>query len=224
MDSISKFIREYLPMEILKKLKSLDPYFSVAERIYKLLAFIVIFFGGSIAGVLARAAPFYKDIGLFGVFAIALIASLLLAATFYMFKRALLAGAQQKYYNNLLEVKSDVNPLAENFSDAIIHLVDLRLPVLEAQQNKTFRRCRLVGPLTIAILGCSIEHSNFSNCGDVIALPDIQELVHLNGALVFLNCSFYKCTFTEVTVITNQQSAKAFKENIPGINVIGLHV
>lgn len=210
-------------MKILKGLKSLDPYLSIAERMYNLLAFIVIFSGGSIAGILARAAPFYNNIGLFGVFAIALIASLLLAATFYMFKKALLAGSQQKYYNNLLEVKSDVNPLAENFSDAIIHLVDLRLPVLEPQKHKTFRRCRLVGPLTIAILGGSIEHSEFSNCGDVIALPDIQDKIFLNGALVFVNCSFFNCTFTEVTVITNQQAARAFKENMPEIKVIGLH-
>ena len=111
-----------------------------------------------------------------------------------------------------------INPLLENFSDVVIPVEDLRLPLLQLHENKHFRRCKFVGPATIAIMGGNYSHCNFTECGDIIALPDD---IYLTGIVVLKNCRVDNCEFIRTTLFTDQSTAKGFAA--AGAQVKGLN-
>jgi hypothetical protein len=115
--------------------------------------------------------------------------------------------------------KSLINPLSDSFKDAIIPIGDLRLPLAQLHENKHFKRCQFVGPAAVAILGGSYIHSNFLDCGDVIALPKDASLV---GIIVFKNCIVEDCDFIRITIFADQNTANDIAA-IPGAQVKGIH-
>jgi len=213
---------------VLKKisgsLKEFDSYYSIAEKFYQILIFLIIFGGGSgITSLMAYFDPYFSSYGAFGYTVIFLFSSLTIFASLYFFKGSKANSAKKKYFESLSQKGADINPLLENFSDQVIYLEDLRLPLSDPQLKKTFRRCHLVGPLTIGILGGSYNGCGFRNSGHTLALPEfIDGPIFLNGVLLFQECTFIECTFIEVTVITTHQIGQLFKDQVPGSMVIGL--
>ncbi|WP_431624372.1 hypothetical protein [Enterobacter roggenkampii] len=209
--------------KIKKTLKEFDSMYSIAEKLYHMAILLIIFGFGSISGFLASITPILKGFGYFGVFLSFLVSILLIVLILYFYSSSILSREQSKYISLLSNTKTEINPLSEGFKDEIIHLEDLRLPLSEPQKNKTFRRCRLIGPLTIGILGGHYESCHFVQSGSTIALSSkVDGPVHLPGVLIFENCSFYECVFVHVTIITTQDIAKLFKNTTPGVHVVGL--
>lgn len=115
-------------------------------------------------------------------------------------------------------VKSNaVNPLDSSFKDKIIPLENLKLPTIQLHENKHFKGCKFIGPSSLVILGGTICHNSFIECGDFIALPD----VYLTGMLVFKNCTIEDCEFLRVTIFSDKNTAKSLSE-IKGMRVVGI--
>ncbi|MFV8462531.1 hypothetical protein ACNO7T_15350 [Vibrio campbellii] len=191
---------------------------SAAEWAWRI--FTLVFIGGSatVSGFLAKADPVLKELGAIYWFLIGLVVALVLSLVIFLIRSSILKQSQTKYYSSLSVPKSTINPLSDSFTDTIIPLEDLRLPTLQLHQNKHFKRCKFVGPGSIAILGGNYLNSGFNDCGDVIALPDN---VYLTGIVVFKNCTVESCEFIRTTVLVDQNTATGFK-GIPNISVKGL--
>lgn len=209
--------------KIKSTLKEFDSMYSIVEKFYHLAILFIIFGFGSVSGFLASVTPILKGFGYFGVFVSFLLSIFIIILILYFYNCSILSREQSKYFSLLSTTKVEINPLSEGFTDEIIHLEDLRLPLSESQKNKTFRRCRLVGPLTIGILGGHYESCHFVQSGSIIALSSkVDGPVQLPGVLLFENCSFYECVFVHVTIITTQDIARVFKKTTPGVHVVGL--
>lgn len=111
-----------------------------------------------------------------------------------------------------------INPLDSSFKDRIIPLETLKLPTIQLHENKHFKGCKFVGPSSLVILGGTIHHNSFSECGDFIALPD---RVFLTGMLVFKNCTIEDCEFLRVTIFSDINTAKGLA-TIEGASVMGI--
>ncbi|ENK7103017.1 hypothetical protein ABKV33_07695 [Enterobacter ludwigii] len=208
--------------KIKDSLKEFDSMYSIAEKLYHLVVVLIILAFGSVSAFLSIITPALKSIGYFGAFIFFLLSALTIVLVLYFYNSSVLLREKGKYYSTLSNIKVETNPLAENFKDQVIHLEDLRLPMGEVQKDKTFRRCRLVGPLTIGILGGNYNGCQFIQSGSTLAIPNINRVIHLPGVLTFENCNFQDCVFLQVTIITTQQIGELFKANTPGADVIGL--
>lgn len=111
-----------------------------------------------------------------------------------------------------------INPLDSSFKDRIIPLETLKLPTIQLHENKHFKGCKFVGPSSLVILGGTIHHNDFRECGDFIALPD---KVFLTGMLVFKNCTIEDCEFLRVTIFSDINTAKGLA-TIEGASVRGI--
>lgn len=204
-------------------LKEFDTSYSIAEKIYQILQFLIISLGGTgVLGLLAWMDPYFKKIGYLAYGLVFLLCGVLFFSMLYFYKMAKLSTLKESYYMSLTERKSDINPLGDSFSDLIIHLEEMRLPLNEHHQNKTFRRCKLIGPMAILIGGGTLTQSNFSYCGEFIKLPEGKNAVELSGVLTFLNCTFVNCTFIETTVIVPHEVALALQKDIKSAKFVGL--
>lgn len=74
--------------------------------------------------------------------------------------QANLATVEANHIAILSTPRSRINPLEEVFSDLIIDIPDLYLPLLQLHENKVFTRCKIVGPGAIAIMGGTIAKIN----------------------------------------------------------------
>jgi len=110
-----------------------------------------------------------------------------------------------------------VNPLAESFTDQVIYLPDLYLPRKQLHSNKQFKRCKIVGPGAIAMLGGAYISTGFLEIGSPIVLPDNTLLT---GVLVLENCTVENCEFVGITLLVNKAAGEAFKKM--GAPVVGL--
>ncbi|HFL2185797.1 TPA: hypothetical protein ACG3DQ_000776 [Pseudomonas putida] len=188
-------------------LEKVQSSLSMAEWAWRL--FSVISIGGStvVAGLLAKIDPVLGKLGWLYWFFIALIAGCMVALMLLTIKAAVLRQAMAEYYERLSVPKSQVNPMLETFTDAIIPVEDLRLPTTQIHSQKHFRRCKFVGPATIAISGGSYSNTGFTEIGDVIALPPDSLLV---GVTLLQNCVVESCEFIRVTIIADQVTARGF--------------
>lgn len=208
-------------MSLWNKTKELNTAYAVGEKLVKFSVFLLIFSGGSLAGVLASFDPFFRGITYFRLFLIVIVFSLLFSVIFYFFNLATVNAARKKYYNSLALKSNDVNPLSETFNDLLINLEDLRLPMNEVHRNKCFKRCHLVGPMTIAVVSGNMSNSSLNYCEEIIAIPEDVFLI-LPGVIKFSDCIFIECTFVQVTIITSRGSAQKLKEMNPNQKIIGL--
>ncbi|MFL4290724.1 hypothetical protein P9445_01425 [Enterobacter asburiae] len=208
-------------MSLWSKTKEINTAYAIGERLVKFFIFILVFSGGSLAGVLASFDPFFKEMTYFRYFLLIVIFSFLLSLVFYFINLASSSTAKKKYYNSLSTSSDNVNPLNETFNDLMINLEDLRLPMNEVHKKKRFKRCHLVGPMTIAVIGGHLSDSSLNFCDEIIALPEDGHF-YLSGVIKFLECTFIECTFVQVTIMTSQGTAKEMKKMNPGQVVIGL--
>ncbi|WP_411701611.1 hypothetical protein [Citrobacter freundii] len=205
-------------------LKEFDSSFSIAEKLYQTLQFLIISLGGTgVLGLLAWVDPYFKRIGYLAYGLIFLLCVTLFFAMLYLYKMARLTTTKEQYYLSLTEKKVETNPLDDIFSNQVIHLEDLRLPFNDPQTKKTFRNCKLVGPMTILIGGGTITGSSFKYCGEFITLPRECESAHLGGVLQFVDCSFHECTFMQTTIIIPYAVALPIKRDMPNAEFIGLN-
>lgn len=182
------------------------------DFIERMLGYILLAFGTTISGVWAYTSQALREMGPFMWVIVTVCIGLSLSIIFFLinlgFKikaQANLTTVQANHVAILSTPKSNINPLAEVFSDQVIYIPDLYLPILSVHKNKVFKRCKIVGPGAVAIMGGTIMNNNFHGCGDFIGLP---ENTMLTGILVLENCTIENCDIVQVT-ITSSLSAIA---------------
>ncbi|EHF4967112.1 hypothetical protein ACJLW5_004924 [Enterobacter hormaechei] len=204
-------------------LKEFDSSFSVAEKLYQIAQFVIISLGGTgVLGLLAWMDPYFKKIGYLAYGLVFLVCAFIFFCMLFFYKMSKLLTIKERYYANLSEQKTNINPLSDSFSDVVINLEDLRLPLNESHVNKTFRRCKLKGPMAILIVGGVFNRNEFSECGEFIKLPIGKNRVDLAGVLAFGNCTFVDCTFIETTLIVPHDVAVAFQKDVQGLRFLNL--
>ena len=191
---------------------------SAAEWIWRIVTVLFIGSSGAATAFLAKADPLLKQLGPIYLVYVGLVVSFVVAIIFYLIKSAILKQAQADFNRAMAIPRTLINPLLDSFNDAIISVEDLRLPISQLHENKHFKRCKFVGPAAIAIIGGNYVSTGFTECGDVIALP---ENVSLTGIVVLKNCTVEECQFIRTTILTDQYTAKGFA-GVPGAQVKGL--
>jgi len=190
---------------------------SAAEWAWRLLTLAVIAGGGTTAGLLAEGSELFAAAGPLAWWSIGLVSALLVASIFFLVKLGRKQTAEAEYLRSLSLRKSAINPLSESFTDQIIYLPDLYLPRRQVHSNKQFKRCKLVGPGAIAMLGGTYIHTGFIEAGTPIVLP---EHTLLSGVLVLENCTVEDCEFIGITLLINRQAGEAFRAM--GAQVVGM--
>lgn len=209
-------------MNLWNKTKELNTAYAIGEKVFKFSIFLLVFSGGSLAGLLARFDPFFKDMTYFRYFLLVVLFSMLFAVIYLLINVAISNSSRRKYYNSLTATNDNVNPLSETFNDLMIRLEDLRLPMNEVHKNKRFKRCHLVGPMTIAVVGGNVSKLNLNYCEEIIALPE-EQYFSLPGVIKFLDCTFLECTFVQVTLMTSEGAAKAIQKANPNQKIVGFN-
>lgn len=190
---------------------------SAAEWAWRTVTLVVVAGGGTTAGLLARGTEFFVAAGPLGWIAVALLTASAIALIFFLVKLGNRQSAEAAYLRALAQPRSGVNPLAESFVDQIIYLPDLYLPRKQLHSNKQFKRCKLVGPGAVALLGGTYIHTGFIEAGSPIVLP---ENTMVTGVLVLENCTVEYCEFIGVTLLVNKAAGEAFKKM--GAPVVGM--
>lgn len=206
---------------MLKKLSDWTNLFatnlSAAEWAWRLVTLVVVAGGGTTAGLLAKGTALFGAAGPLGWVAVGLTTSLLIALIFFLIKLGNRQSAEAAYMQVLAQPKSNINPLSESFSDQVIYLPDLYLPRRQVHSNKQFKRCKLVGPGAVAMLGGTYIATSFNEAGSPIVLP-LNTV--LTGVLVLENCTVENCEFIGITLLVNQVAGKAFQKM--GAPVVGM--
>ena len=125
---------------------------TAAEWAWRLITLAIIAGGGTTAGLLAKGSDLFLSAGPLAWAAVGLLSALLVALVFLLVKLGYKQTAEAEYLRSLSVPKSQVNPMAESFTDLVIHLPDLYLPRRQVHSHKQFKRCKLVGPGAIAML------------------------------------------------------------------------
>ncbi len=190
---------------------------SAAEWAWRLVTLAVVAGGGTTAGLLARGTELFKAAGPLAWIAIGLCAAVTIALIFFLVKLGYRQAAEAAYMQALAQPRNKINPLSESFIDQVIYLPDLYLPRRQIHSNKQFKRCKLVGPGAIAMLGGSYIRTGFLEAGSPIVLP---ENTMLSGVLVLENCTVEDCEFIGITLLINKQVGEEFKKM--GAPVVGM--
>ena len=190
---------------------------SAADWAWRLITLAVVAGGGTSAGILAQGTKVFESLGPLGWIGIGLATALVLAALFMLVNMGRRQSAEANYLLALSQVRSKINPLADSFTDQVIYLPDLYLPRRQVHTNKQFKRCKLVGPGAIAMLGGSYISTSFLEAGSPIVLP---ENTMLTGVLVLENCTVEHCEFIGITLLVNKPAGEAFKAM--GAPVVGM--
>lgn len=190
---------------------------SAAEWAWRLVTLAVVAGGGTTAGLLARGTELFRSAGPIGWFAIGTVSAVLVATIFLLVNFGRRQSAEAAYMQALAQPRGKINPLAESFSDQVIYLPDLYLPRRQVHSNKQFKRCKLVGPGAIAMLGGTYISTSFNEAGSPIVLPDNTLLT---GVLVLENCTVEHCEFIGITLLVNKPAGEAFKKM--GAPVVGM--
>lgn len=190
---------------------------SAAEWAWRIITLAVVTGGGTTAGLLAQGTKIFESLGSVAWIGIGLSSALLIAAIFMLVNMGRRQAAEAGYMQALSQFRSKVNPLAESFSDQVLYLPDLYLPRRQVHSNKQFKRCKLVGPGAIAMLGGTYIRTGFLEAGSPIVLP---ESTMLTGVLVLENCTVEDCEFIGITLLVNKQAGEEFKKM--GAPVVGM--
>ena len=190
---------------------------SAAEWAWRILTLLTVAAGGTTAGLLAQASEWFQKLGPIAWFGIALLSALLIAVIFYLVKLGRLRAVEARFLEVVAQPRATINPLSEAFSDQVISLSDLYLPRYQPHSNKHFKRCKIVGPGAIALVGGTIIKNDFFQVGSVIVIPQNS---HLTGVLVLDNCTIEQCEFIGTTILVNEHGGRAFLAM--GAKVVGL--
>jgi hypothetical protein len=190
---------------------------SAAEWAWRIVTLIIVAGGGTAAGLLAKGTELFGSAGVLGWFSVGLVISLLISLIFFLVQLGNRQSAEANYLQLLSQPHNKINPLSESFSDQIIYIPDLYLPRRQVHSNKQFKRCKLVGPGVIAMIGGTYIRTGFNEAGSPIVLP---ENTMLTGVLVLENCTVEDCEFIGITLLVNPQAGEAFKKM--GAPVVGM--
>lgn len=190
---------------------------SAADWAWRLITFVVVAGGGTTAGWLALGTELFQAAGPLSWVGIGLATAVVIATIFMLVNLGRRQSAEAAYLQALSQPRGKINPLAESFADQIIYLPDLYLPRRQVHTNKQFKRCKLVGPGAIAMLGGTYIDTSFLEAGSPIVLPDNTLLT---GVLVLENCTVEKCEFIGITLLVNKPAGEAFKKM--GAPVVGM--
>lgn len=188
-----------------------------ADWLWRLVTFLIVIFGGTTAALLAKASELFRNSSPLIWFFIGIITAFVLTLTFYLFNLSRKQAASAKYLNSLSTPSSNINPLLAIFEDKVIKLSDLELPLNAAHEQKVFKRCKIIGPGTLAILGSTLNEGGFIECGDVIAVPPG---IHLPGVMVLKNCTLNQCHLINMTIVTINNQSEINNFTILGMRVI----
>lgn len=191
---------------------------SATEWVWRIVMLLFVGGSGTLTALIAKTDPFLEDLGPIYWISVGLVTALVISLILFLVKWSQLKNSESILNNTMAIPRSTINPLAHNFSDAIIPVEDLRLPTRQLHENKHFKRCKFVGPAALAIQGGTYVNSKFNECGDVIALPNNTLL---SGIIVLRNCAVEDCEFIRTTIFADQNTAKEFA-GIPGARVKGL--
>lgn len=196
-----------------KILNIFDRGLTWADFLWRIIGFAFVFFGGTIAGLSAKASDIFKNSSpLIWIF-ISLATSLTIILILYLFNLSRKQSAEKKYFETLSIVPFNINPISENFENTIIRLSDLYLPLNQHHAHKTFKNCKITGPGAIFLAGGSFNNTGFLQCGDVLAIPTEVELP---GVITLLNCTLNRCELINLTIIISNS-----KTNIDDIVRMG---
>ncbi|SDG91614.1 hypothetical protein [Janthinobacterium sp. YR213] len=195
-----------------------DTSLSAADRVLTIGTWLFVAFAGTGSALFAKADPLLKQLGPIYWISIGVIVSLIVAGILLLMRMAELKRSEAEYYRSLSASRTTVNPLADIFTDSVLALHDLGLPGISLHKNKTFKRCKFVGPGTVFIQGGNFQNVSFYECGDVIALP---EHTALSGIIVFDHCIVESCEFYNVTILCDQNTGRGLL-TVPGTRVQGL--
>lgn len=185
-----------------------DTALSIGEWLFRVAALVGVSTTGIAAWFLAKFDPFLAGKTPLYWYAIALVTSIVVAATLWLATSAITNKAIAKYYDSLSTPKGDINPLDKVFVNKVIAIEDLRLPMHQLHENKHFTGCKFVGPGAIAIVGGSIARSDFNNNGHMVALPDGTMMA---GLIMLRGCTIENCEFVRLAIFVDQGTAKAFR-------------
>ena len=188
---------------------------STADMAWKIVTFIVVIGGGTTAGLLAAGSQLFQQAGPLAWLMVALVAGLVISLIVFLVRASQRAGAEASIATAVASKASQVNPLLSSFADLVIQMEALHLPGQQLHKHKQFRRCKFVGPGTVALLGGTFVNSSFSNAGHILTIP---ENTMLTGVTVFENCTVEDCEFMSVTIMIPRTSAPQFAQ-IPGVQI-----
>lgn len=199
--------------KIFKNIKSGSEWI---ELFWKFFTLILILFGTTVTALWAKASEHLTELGSFVWLVVAIISGLIYSFMIFLinFSKQKSAEANKlnieaNYLASLSSPKSVINPLAEIFTDQVIYLPDLYLPRRQIHTNKVFKRCKLIGPGAIALLGGSYINSAFLETGSIILIADGSSFT---GVLLLEKCSFENCEIIGITILTNHSAALEFKK------------
>jgi len=182
---------------------------SAAEWAWRIITVVFIGGSGTVSAFIAKADPLFRELGAVYWIGVGIIVSLTVTLVFYSIKCTSLKQAEADYLRVMSIPKHTINPLADSFKDLIIPVEDLRLPRTQSHENKHFKRCKFVGPASLALAGGQTLSSDFIECGDIVALP---EGVEMTGITLLLNCTIENCEFIRTSIFVSQGSGRALIE------------
>jgi len=195
-------------------MSDLSNTFTITQSLWGIFSFIVIFLGGSIAAITAYLSVYFDDKSPFFFIALGLFFSFVLSIIFLFISYSFKTRTHASYIKMLSEIKDrEINPLNNHFENRIISLSDLELPLNGAHERKIFKKCDIVGPGVICLLGGSFDHCDFINCGDVIFAPDES---FFTGVIPLVGCNVIDCRLINITIITGNTP-----ENIGSFSKMG---
>ncbi|WP_060466251.1 hypothetical protein [Acinetobacter sp. LMB-5] len=194
------------------------------ELLWKIITLIFVLLGTTVTALWARASKEINQLGSFTWVIVAIISALIFTLMVYLISlskkknaEATKLSIEANYLATLATPKSTINPLSDLFTDQIINLSDLYLPTMQVQKNKVFKRCKIVGPGCIAIIGGKYINTHFIGHGSVLLLPKNASIV---GVLGLQDCTIEDCEIIDITMLISYPSKDAMESlgiHIPGI-------
>lgn len=104
-----------------------------------------------------------------------------------------------------------VNPMDVIFEGRRIDFRDMTRPLTDEVRNKTFRRCQIVGPTNVILMGSTNLAGQSGIACDAVYCDN---LVHVSNAIRLTDCDFRDCEFFNVTFMVGPEDYERFSHAI----------
>lgn len=195
-------------------LSKVDSWLAVTQWLWdRTYAFVASTAGAAMIGALAKATGWVSAYGPLAWGLIAL-ATFVLLYTLLIWGRSRLAAARKERAAAMIAERtaehSTVNPLAEDFRNQRIRLVDLYTPFGDPIFDRTFRRCDLIGP---AVIWLSPQTSFRRNRGDNVEYIKVNAFTAQKwpNKLGIVRGSIEDCYLANVIIIVHDEHASNFE-------------
>jgi len=106
---------------------------------------------------------------------------------------------------------SEQRPFDSPYRNQLVRVADLTV-VTDTVSNLRFENCQIVGPAVVAFMGC-----NIADCSFDVGPGTLESIVWeakvdmiIIGAVGFMNCEFYGCSFQRIGVALPPAERDAF--------------